>query len=415
MNCKLTYTRVTELVQKYGSPLYVFHSDEFRKNYQKLLSSIRAYYHKYNIAYSYKTNYTPAICKIVKELGGVAEVVSDMEYRLAKKLGYSDKEIVYNGPVKGNGLFEHLLNGGVTNIDSLDELESVVRFAEKHKEKDFSIAFRVNIDIGQGFISRFGLDAYADIRDCELNKAFKYARSASNIKVVGLHCHVGRSRSIEAWENRVRIMFSLIDRCFDMPPLFIDFGSGMNSVMEPSLAKQFGGDIPTFEEYAKVVGKTMKDRYGMLPRNLQPILYTEPGTTLVSGCMSFLGRVESIKNVKGKDYVTFNCCGGNMGDICQLKNLPISIYSMGAKSQKVSNAAFVGYTCLEHDHIYEGFSGELAVGDIVQFRNVGSYSNVFKPPFILPNCAMVQVDNLGDVSLIKEAEDFDDIFHTYIF
>ena len=153
----------------------------------------------------------------------------------------------------------------------------------------------------------------------------------------------------------------------------------------------------------------------MLPRNLQPILYTEPGTTLVSGCMSFLGRVESIKNVKGKDYVTFNCCGGNMGDICQLKNLPISIYSMGAKSQKVSNAAFVGYTCLEHDHIYEGFSGELAVGDIVQFRNVGSYSNVFKPPFILPNCAMVQVDNLGDVSLIKEAEDFDDIFHTYIF
>lgn len=415
MNCELTYTQVTELVQKYGSPLYVFHSDEFRKNYQKLLASIRAYYHKYNIAYSYKTNYTPAICKIVKELGGVAEVVSDMEYRLAKKLGYSDKEIVYNGPVKGNGLFEHLLNGGVTNIDSLDELESVVRFAEKHKEKDFSIAFRVNIDIGQGFISRFGLDAYADVRDCELNKAFKYARSASNIKVVGLHCHVGRSRSIEAWENRVRIMFSLIDRCFDTPPLFIDFGSGMNSVMEPSLAKQFGGDIPTFEEYAKVVGKTMKDRYGMLPRNLQPILYTEPGTTLISGCMSFLGRVESIKNVKGKDYVTFNCCGGNMGDICHLKNLPINIYSMRAKSRKVSNAAFVGYTCLEHDHIYEGFSGELAVGDIVQFRNVGSYSNVFKPPFILPNCAMVQVDNLGDVSLIKEAEDFDDIFHTYIF
>lgn len=415
MNCNLKADKVSELLNKYGSPLYVFHSDEFKENYLNLLNSIRAYYPKYNIAYSYKTNYTPAICKIVKELGGVAEVVSDMEYRLAKKLGYSSDEIVYNGPVKGNGLFEHLLEGGVANIDSLDELNRIVVFAEAHPEKQISIAFRVNIDIGQGFISRFGLDAYEDDRECELKSAFRIARSKSNIKVVGLHCHVGRSRSLDAWKNRIRIIFTLVDRYFDAPPAFIDLGSGMNSVMEPVLAEQFGGHIPTFEEYAEIVGKAMSEKFGSLPENKQPILYTEPGTTLISGCMSFLGTIESIKNVKGKDYITFDCCGGNMGDICHLKNLPISVYHQGERTREVKDASFVGYTCLEHDHIYEGFNGELAVGDVVQFRNVGSYSNVFKPPFILPNCAMIQIDDSGADSLIKESEVFEDIFHTYVF
>lgn len=415
MNCRLTKAQVNKIIERYGVPVYIFHKEEFRKNYLALLSAVREYYPKYNIAYSYKTNYTPRICQLVKELGGLAEVVSDMEYRLAKRMGYPSGQIVYNGPVKGCGLFEHLLDGGVANIDSLDELNAVLAFAGDHPKVIFRIAFRVNIDIGQGFVSRFGLDAYEDGRECELKQAFAAVEDVANVRVVGLHCHVGRSRDIQAWNNRIRVMFGLLDRYFAEVPEFVDLGSGMNSVMEPELATQFSGYIPTFAEYAAVVGKAMQERYGALPYDLQPVLYTEPGTTLVSGCMTFLGAVETIKTVKGKDYVTFNCSGGNMGDICHLKNLPISVYPMGGKAKSLQDASFVGYTCLEHDHMYEDFSGELAVGDVVQFRNVGSYSNVFKPPFILPNCAMIQIDGKGEMELIKEAETLDDIFHTYAF
>ena len=72
---------VINLEKEYGSPLYIFHAGEFKKNYMDLLETFRKIYPKYNIAYSYKTNYTPKICKLVKELGGLAEVVSEMEYR----------------------------------------------------------------------------------------------------------------------------------------------------------------------------------------------------------------------------------------------------------------------------------------------------------------------------------------------
>ena len=416
MNCQLEKSQVIDLIQQYGSPLYIFHAAEFEENYLELLKTFREIYPKYNIAYSYKTNYTPKVCQLVKKLGGLAEVVSDMEYRLAKKLGYDNKEIVYNGPIKGDGLFEHLRSGGVANIDNLDEMKAVVEFAKRNADIKIRLAFRVNIDIGQGFISRFGLDAYEETtKDSELDKVWAMAKAEANIEVVGIHCHVGRSRSVEAWKNRVRIMFALIDRYFETTPEFIDFGSGMNSVMEPELAKQFSGHIPTYREYAEVIAEAMKEKYGMLPYEKQPMLYTEPGTTVVSGYMSFVGTVKSIKNVKGKTYITFDCSGGNMGDICHLKQLPISVFHIGEDEISCENATFVGYTCLEHDHIYEGYTGELAVGDVVQFRNVGSYSNVFKPPFILPNCAMVQIDKDGNTECMKHRETLENIFSTYVF
>ena len=94
MNCKLSKEQVLSYVKEYGSPLYVFHAEEFKTNYVELLNTMHNVYPKYNIAYSYKTNYTPKIISLVKELGGLAEVVSEMEYTLAKKIGYSNEKII---------------------------------------------------------------------------------------------------------------------------------------------------------------------------------------------------------------------------------------------------------------------------------------------------------------------------------
>ena len=416
MSCLIEKKNVDKLMMDYGSPLYVFHDSEFITNYNHLLESFRAIYPKYNIGYSYKTNYTPHICSLVKKMGGYAEVVSEMEYSLAKKIGYENKDIIYNGPIKGDSVFEHLLLGGVANIDNLDELNTIIDFALKNPSKTIELAFRANIDINQGYISRFGLDAYEEEKDCEFVEAIKMTSHISNIKVIGLHCHVGKSRSLTAWENRIRIMFKLVDRFFEDDIKFIDFGSGMNSIMEPELARQFGDSVPSFEQYATLLAGAMHKRFGHLPYEKQPWLITEPGTTLVSGTMSFLATVKSIKNVKNKQFVTLDCSGGNLGDICHLKQLPISIFhNYKHEGVECNNSTFVGYTCLEHDIIYNDFNGTIAVGDYVQFRNVGSYSNVFKPPFILPNCAMVSIDSQTScVELIKRKETFDDIFRTYI-
>ncbi len=409
----MTYTpvKIRELLQQYGSPLYVFDEDAFVANYNHLLQAFRTIYPKYNIAYSYKTNYTPYICALVKKLGGYAEVVSSMEYSLARKIGYDAPHIIFNGPVKGEELFTQLCDGGVVNVDNLDELRAIIQYADKHPAGNYELAFRVNIDIDQGFISRFGVDA----DNGDLETAFAAVRKTSNLRVVGLHCHIGRSRGIAAWQNRVRIMMELVDHYFSEPPRFIDLGSGMYSLMVPELAEQFGGSIPSYEDYAAVVATAFAGKYGHLPIEKQPELISEPGTTVISGYLSFMTSVLSIKAVKGKTIATFDGSIGNMGDICKLKRLPITVYAGMSERNTVENADFVGYTCLEHDVMYKDYSGALSVGDVVAFDNVGSYSNVFKPPFIAPNCAMVAVLPGGETRLMKRRETMEDIFSTYVF
>lgn len=148
---------VSQLALSNGTPFYIFDEQGFIDNYQLLDSTFKEIYPNYQISYSYKTNYTPHICNTVKKLGGFAEVVSDMEYWLARKLGYDNSQIIYNGPSKGAAIYEHLENGGILNVDSIDELKRIVAHCNANPLKTYTCGIRINMDLGGDFISRFGI------------------------------------------------------------------------------------------------------------------------------------------------------------------------------------------------------------------------------------------------------------------
>ncbi len=400
---------VEKIIREYGTPLYIFDSASFVANYNELKNAFEKIYPKYIIAYSYKTNYTPRICQLVKQLGGYAEVVSDMEYLLAKKLGYSNDQIIYNGPYKGVKMEEHLLLGGILNIDNLQETDRVCAIALTNRNKQFDVGIRVNIDVGQKFISRFGLEA----EGLEFKEAFRKLNAIPNIKVVGLHCHISRERGVEAWLKRVKTMLVLADKYIKCPPKYINLGSGMFGNMEKSLSAQFGSNIPAYKDYAEAVAGLFNDHYLDITEDEKPILFTEPGTTVVSKYVDLIGCVKSIKNIRGQDIAILNCSKDNIGDICQVKKLPVRIF--GNTGSHFDNINLTGYTCLEQDVMYEGYAGNIAVGNYLLFKNVGGYSNVTKPPFIAPNCPMIEFDVDGNTNLIKKGETFEDIFNTYLF
>lgn len=410
-NIMYTLGVLKELENRYGSPLYLFNEEEFISNYNSFVASFQKYYPKYQLSYSYKTNYTPYVCKLVKELGGYAEVVSDMEYSVAKAIGYAPSQIVYNGPYKGELGKESLLNGGIINVDNLEEMRHVCEIASEHSDKKLEIGIRVNINIGQHFISRFGIDSDS----ADLQTAFDMVAEIDNLEVVGLHCHIGQSRTLEAWSNRAKIMLQLADKYFpNTPPKYIDMGSGMFARMEEALAKQFGDNIPTFEDYAAAVAIPFAEHYKHLSQQDKPILFTEPGTTVINSYIDFIGKVESIKHIKGHEFCVLNCSKDNLGDICKMKKLPLRVYHDSNPQEELKSASFVGYTCLEHDVMYTEYAGKLAVGDYVVFGNVGGYSNVSKPPFIFWNCPMIAKHPSGEYNVMKRGETFEDVFKTYI-
>ena len=349
------------------------------ENYRRFEACFQKLYPNYRVSYSFKTNYTPYICGLVKKLGGYAEVVSMMEYTLAKRLGYSDDKIIFNGPSKEE--FPEC----ILNVDNLDELAIV---------PNKKVGIRVNIDVGQGFVSRFGIT--------DLDEAFRIAGD----RIVGIHCHISQARSLEAWEKRTRTMLEIADKYFPEGKLeYIDLGSGMYGDMADALHNQFS-NVPSYEEYAAVTAGLVAEHFR--GRHC-PILFTEPGTTLVNRYIDFVSKVVSIKHIRCKTFVELNCSKHNLGEICELKQLPITVIPQGGEAQRLTDAELVGYTCLEHDVVYRGFTGELAVGDIIVFGNVGGYSLVSKPPFIRPNCRMVTENG----TVIKRAETFDEVFQTY--
>lgn len=402
---------INELCKDYGTPFYVFHEQEFVDNYHMLCAAFCKIYDNYIPAYSYKTNYMPYVCKIVKELGGYAEVVSDMEYQLAKRIGYMNEHIIYNGPCKGKALEEHLLQGGILNIDNETEAKYITQIATQNINKIFKVGIRVNFDVGAGYISRFGLELDGDA----LKETVRLLKKNKNISIVGVHCHISRARGLEAWRKRIESLLHAVDVYLEDTPDYIDVGSGMFGAMDENLASQFDVHIPSYEEYAAIIAGKMQERYGQAEK--KPILFSEPGTTLISKYMSLITKVNHVKTIKDRVLATVDASFYNAGETCRFKHLPYYVINNKAKdsiTSKFINADIMGYTCLEQDCIYSNMKDPIGEGDIIVFGNVGGYSIVSKPPFIQPNCPVFALNRKNKMIEIKRSEKFDDIFDTFL-
>jgi diaminopimelate decarboxylase len=394
---------------QYDTPFYLFDEQGFIDNYRHLCNAMQAYYPNYIPGYSYKTNYTPYVCQLIKDLGGYAEVVSDMELTLARKIGYDATKIIYNGPCKGKEMESHLLQGGISNIDNENEALRVIKLANNNPNKRIKVGIRVNTDIGANFISRFGLE----VGSKELQAVIDSLKAVNNISIVGLHMHVSRARYLSAWQNRINNILAVADEYIDGIPEYIDLGSGMFADMEDCLKEQFTIEVPTYEQYAEVIAGTMANHYAKSDK--KPILFTEPGTTVVSRYFSLVTTIKAIKCISNKSLAIVDIDIHNAGETCQMMKLPYTLLKKGNGICTESPCNIVGYTCLEQDVLYENFPESLQTGDVLEFRNVGGYSIVYKPPFIQPNCPIYAIDRANNLTVIKRAETFEDIFQTFKF
>lgn len=409
---EITKKQIEQIRNQYGDSFYLLDTKQFKNNYRELLSALRMYYDSANISYSYKTNYIPRLCKIVDEFGGYAEVVSDMEVELAKRIGVERHKIILNGPYKKKEtIIELIQNGGTVNIDSLYDFSIIETLAMNSPGQKYQFGIRCNYDVEDGRLSRFGFDIEGEDFLYVINRV----KEIKNLKIKGFHCHFA-ARNIKCWEKRVEGMLSVIDTYFDGVPEYISVGGGIYGKMADSLKEQFSEYIPTYDEYAKVIGTPFQKRYGDMPVDCKPQLFVEPGSALAGDVMFFAAPVISMKSIRGKDIATLLGSVYNINPTLNGKNSPLKIISYGGKQKEYDNLDMGGYTCIESDYLYKGFRGKCAVGDYVVFGNVGSYSIVLKPPFILPNFPIIEImENDSDIRLIKANEQFDDIFHTYKF
>ena len=408
-NRRYTFEEISNLTEKYGTAFYVLNSDKFKENYRRMLAAFRKQYINTYIAYSYKTNYTPKLCKIINDEGGYAEVVSGMEVWLAKKIGVNSKNIYFNGPYKeSNALDAALLAGIRVNVDSNAEAEHIIALASDNLDKQFEVGVRCALDIGQNDPTRFGFDYGSD----ELISVINRLNACQNIMVCGLHCHLP-FRDLDSFKKRMKSLESVLMKIKCDNFHYISMGGGYKGEISPELVEAFSGDAPSYSDYAQIVAGEFNRLMGRM--KIKPKLIIEPGSAIVADCMDYITKVVSIKKSRDKWYATLNGSSYNMNPSVKRINRPIQVVVKdGSTESKYNHLDMVGYTCIEGDRLYQDYAGEMAEGDFVVFHNIGSYSIDMKPPFIMEDIPIIDIAG-NKIELVRCAQTAEQVFENFKF
>ena len=206
------------LAEKYGTPLYVMDEDLIRENMRLYQESIDRYYGGRGLCcYASKAFSCKRIYEVCKDEGIGADVVSMGELYTAIQAGFDPSKICYHGNNKTRDELEYALSCKVGRIvsDSLLELDMLDELAGAAGEKA-GVLLRLcpGIDahthafIRTGSIdSKFGFA----ISLGDAMEAVKYALSKKNIRLLGIHCHIGSQIfEVEPFTHAAEVMVSFL-------------------------------------------------------------------------------------------------------------------------------------------------------------------------------------------------------------
>ncbi|MDD2332716.1 MAG: diaminopimelate decarboxylase [Candidatus Cloacimonetes bacterium] len=407
---KIAGARVSDLLKEFGSPLFVFSELSMRQAYRHLVQTMLMKYPNTEISWSYKTNYLGAVCSIYHQEGAKAEVVSGMEYEMAKKLGIKGTDIIFNGPGKRkHELLTAMQEGARIHIDHLDELYLIEQLAD---ETDIipDVAIRVNMDTGiYPLWTRFGFnyengEAYRTIQRLFMGK---------KMKLKGLHAHIGTfvaDASAYYWAaQKLLILAQRIVDDFGIAVEYIDLGGGFaskNPLHEQYTPGEFS--TPSFDQYATAIGNAFNE--SSFVREHAPRLIMETGRVLVDEAGYLISTVLAKKNLPTGERAVILDAGVNTNITARWYKQKVT--PTRAFPGTYLNTIFYGPLCMNIDVIRPAIPfPDLRYGDAVIISPVGAYNVTQWMQFIEYRPAVVLISETGKPELIRDREELCDVNH----
>jgi diaminopimelate decarboxylase len=394
---------VKELIDKFGSPVYVISESTIRKTYKDAHRAFSSRYPRVQFAWSYKTNYLNAVCKVFHTEGSWAEVVSGFEYDKAIANGVPGEKIIFNGPYKTTAdLTKAITNGSLIHIDHFDELYEIIALTEK-VEKHPRVAIRVNMDTGiYPQWDRFGFN----YENGEAWDALNRILLCKKIDLVGLHTHIGTyMMSTNAYSIAAAKLANLaigLQHKHKHTIKYIDMGGGFASKNTLKGAYYPGTDTaPSFDDFAEAITSAfMKSE--IKPEDL-PLLILETGRALIDDAGFLLGTVVANKRLSDGRRATIIDAGVNL--LFTAFWYEHDIRPAQPISEQTEDTTIYGPLCMNIDVIRGSIMFPLLKnGDHFVIRRIGAYNNTQWLQFINLRPNVVLVDTTGNMHIIKKAE-----------
>jgi diaminopimelate decarboxylase len=399
---------IAELVERYGSPLFVFSERVMRDRYRELHDALARRWAKVRLAWSYKTNHLGGICRVFHREGAWAEVVSGLEYERAVALGVPPDRIHFNGPYKPEPVLERAIREGATvHADHFDELAMMERIAERTKARP-RIAIRVNLSTDTiPAWSRFGFN----LESGQAKDAVSRIVAGDRLELVGLHCHLGTFiQETDAYRqaaDKLARFANDLRSSFGIRLAFLDLGGGFAS-HNTLRAQYLPGDqaTPSFDRYADALcdGLSALD----VPPREQPTLVLETGRALVDDAGYLIATVVANKRLPdGRRSVVLDAGVNVLFTSFWYKHDVVPAQDFRGMMEAT---VFHGPLCMNIDEMRETtLFPPLSVGERVVFRNVGAYNVTQWMQFIMARPAVALVGADRRHALVRRAETLDDV------
>ena len=399
---------VEALAEKYGSPLYVFSEERLRRRYRDAYRAFAVRYPRVQFAWSYKTNYLDAICRIMHEEGSWAEVVSEVEYGMARRLGIPASQIIFNGPYKPEaGLREALEDGARVHLDHFDELYQAEAIAKSLGRK-IAVGIRVNMDTGiHPRWARFGFN----LDNGEAMDAIRRLHAGGHLTLAGIHTHIGTfvldPQAYGRAAGKICELALEVQREMDMTVSYLDLGGGFAS--RATLHAQYapGADsAPPLDDYAEAVTSAIL-RAGFAPGDL-PELILETGRSLVDDSGYMITSVVANKRLASGARALVIDAGVNV--LFTSFWYRHDILPAVDRGGLLEDTVVYGPLCMNIDVVRPSvLLPPLEPGDRLVVHPVGAYNLTQSMQFIRLRPAVVLIGNDGEIDVIRRAEELDDV------
>lgn len=361
------------------TPFYYYDLDLLNRT----LDTVKKESEKYGfcVNYALKANANDEILSVIQKFGLGADCVSGNEVKKARACGFGN--IFFAGVGKSDDEINTALDADIAcfNCESLQEIEVIDELAKK-KNKIASIAFRINPNVNANthqYITtgleenKFGINLW------ELEKVVYRTRQLNNVKITGIHFHIGSQITDLSVFKSLCLRVNEIQGWFVSHKIFpehINVGGGLGvNYHDPDRYS-----IPDFSSYFGLFKQFLELR----PKQ---ILHFEIGRAIVAQCGSLISRVLFVKKGVNTNFIILDA---GMTELIRpalyqsyhkIENISASI--IGHPSTVVRYDV-VGPICESSDCFGKAVMlPETKRGDLIAIRTTGAYGEVMASQYNL--------------------------------
>jgi diaminopimelate decarboxylase len=420
-----------DLVDRFGSPLFVISEGTLRANFKRIKSAFEASWPEpVNVMYAIKANPNHAVRAVLHSEGAGGDCFSMGEIHATFAGGADPRKIVVNGSLKSDEIIERAIELGLCiNMDAEEEVDAVERVAARLGRR-VRVAIRIKVlpeDYFRDFISDCFKrpDFFGAMRRSKWGETLPAAeriierlKGHPHLEMFGYHTHVGRASKDPAMFAAVggdlARTIAELHRRTGFAPVMVDLGGGWARERDPEASGELRNPNP-IEDYAHAVCTAMREAFdaGVMPL---PELWLEPGRYIVGNAGVFLTTIGLIKTDEdlGLTWVNVDSSTNNLPQIDLFGYVYMAIAAEKMKEPALVKSDLVGNTCVPSVFRRDCLVPSLGVGDLIAILDAGMYAEAKGHHFnSLPLPATVMVRD-GDAFLIRRRETVEDVFSTMV-